>query len=501
MASWAEATACPAARPAMAGTVLVVGSYVLWAASGPRDLRTEAILSSLELVALHLLFAWLAFHVAGRSQRSTRLRRSWLLLALSGAAGAMAEALWLYFESVLQVEPHYGIADAFFWLQYLSVLAAVFSLPFVPRSAHERSLFALDMGIVLTAGTMALWHWILAPLPLEGPGPPVAYLMSYLVLGLLILAAVTALVQSRVDQVSPGAMSLLAAGMLCSVGANAFSVYAILFKVPYYAPYLNAAWVIAQTLVTLAGAWEAGSSEQEQQAPQRRQGRVVLPYAAVILGMALLTFGLESSPYGLGLRGLLAGAFVLVALVLLRQLLLLRDNFRLYEQAQRAAVTDALTGLYNRLFIDRALRTEVERAQRNQHALSLLLIDVDGFKRINDELGHGQGDRALVCIARTLRSQGRASDIFGRFGGDEFVAILPAAADPGAREVAARMREAIRGVPFEGRSLSVSIGMASLEPGMGAEELLERADREMYGWKSRRATQSPGDEGPLGSLV
>jgi diguanylate cyclase (GGDEF)-like protein len=456
-------------------------------ASGP-DLALEAVLSSVGLVALHLLFTWFALSLARRDRDHARLRRSWLLLALSGVAGAAAEAMWLYLESVLHVSPRFSAADVFFYLHAGSGLAGVLSLPFAPRSPRERALFALDMSIVLTAGLMVLWWSILAPLQRQPVSPLLAaYVIGYVTLGLMIVAAVTALVQSEVARVSRSGLWLLSAGMLIAVGADVFSGYALLFEVDFHSPYLNLAWVLAQALLALALAWEAGRTALDETQPAAPRSRVVLPYAAVIFGLALLALELESGRYDVGARGLLLAAALLVGLVLGRQLLVLRDNTRLYEQAQRAAVTDPLTGLYNRLFIDRAVRTEVERAGRYGQELSLLIVDVDGFKLINDRHGHARGDGALVSIAAVLRSQCRATDICGRFGGDEFVVLLPQTTSEGAREAAARMSDAVRRIPFEAGPLRVSIGVGSLAAGMGAEELFERADREMYARKSRAA--------------
>lgn len=97
----------------------------------------------------------------------------------------------------------------------------------------------------------------------------------------------------------------------------------------------------------------------------------------------------------------------------------------------------------------------------------------------------------LVAIAHALRSQSRATDTIGRFGGDEFVAILPGTVEPGAREAAARMVQSVRHIPFNDRGLSVSVGAACLAPEIGAEELLQRADRDMYACKRLAAHRVP----------
>ncbi len=158
------------------------------------------------------------------------------------------------------------------------------------------------------------------------------------------------------------------------------------------------------------------------------------------------------------------------------------DDMRPVEELvctlERDATTDALTGLANRRALDAQLAAETDRVARYDRPLSVLVIDVDQFKRINDVWGHPAGDRALRAVAEVLRASLRATDFVARLGGDEFVAILPETGPEGAattaERIAARVREQ---VPSGARaSLSVTIGAASAERGDTAEMLLARAD-------------------------
>jgi len=154
------------------------------------------------------------------------------------------------------------------------------------------------------------------------------------------------------------------------------------------------------------------------------------------------------------------------------------------ERAQSAALTDPLTGVYNRRFLEARLAEELRRASAVGYPTSLLFIDIDRFKWVNDTFGHDVGDQLLRDVARVLGAQLRAVDVVARFGGDEFVVILPESDRAGAILVATRLQEALassalEGLP-EGCSITVTIGAAtSPEDGTRPSELMVSADSAM----------------------
>ena len=157
--------------------------------------------------------------------------------------------------------------------------------------------------------------------------------------------------------------------------------------------------------------------------------------------------------------------------------------------------SDLLTGLYNKRHLMDALGREMARAQRSGEPLSLLVLDVDDFKRFNDRHGHLEGDHVLLALARVLRGQARAGDFACRFGGEEFALVLPGTNLEDARLVAERVRQAFAATPLTpgGQAAvhcTVSVGVAQMHPGDKDQELLARADRAMYQAKRQGKNQT-----------
>jgi len=165
---------------------------------------------------------------------------------------------------------------------------------------------------------------------------------------------------------------------------------------------------------------------------------------------------------------------------------------------EKAALTDGLTGLYNRRAFDLRLKEECERAARYQYPLTLMVLDLKNFKPINDRLGHAVGDEALVAVAKVLSQIQRAGDMVFRWGGDEFAVLLPQTSTEGARVVGARILEAIAKICIGGLCLSANIGYATFpSEGESAGDILQLADQRMYIDKhgSSKKTERPASDG------
>lgn len=165
---------------------------------------------------------------------------------------------------------------------------------------------------------------------------------------------------------------------------------------------------------------------------------------------------------------------------------LLRDitaEHRLEQELRRLSTTDALTGLYNRRHLDAMLALEFDRTARARNPpLSIIMIDIDHFKKFNDTHGHDQGDRVLKAVALCMRDSLRQHDVPCRYGGEEFLAILPNTPPEGVGVVAERLRRAVEDLVVDGLKVTISLGTATFPelPAESSEKLIEAADGALY---------------------
>jgi diguanylate cyclase len=287
------------------------------------------------------------------------------------------------------------------------------------------------------------------------------------------------------------ALALLTAGLALLTVSDTGWIY--LSAVEDFAPWqwVSTFWIAGFLVLACAAAFSGGRARAAGPRRDARTGmrdvragwQLALPYASTGLTLSvLLVRDLLAGPPG---TLTVVGLVVLVALVLTRQLLALLEVRRLSRQLEYQAFHDPLTGLANRaLFLDR-LEHAVHAADRELRPIAVLFLDLDGFKTINDTLGHPVGDRALIEIAARLRACLDPADTVARLGGDEFAILLEGPAmDP--LEVAAAVQAALRpAFPVQERSLRLraSIGIAHLdgtEAGVDATEMLRRADVAVY---------------------
>ena len=163
------------------------------------------------------------------------------------------------------------------------------------------------------------------------------------------------------------------------------------------------------------------------------------------------------------------------------------------EEQRKKAMHDALTGLPNREAYQQRLEQEVHRLQRYGNKLSLMVCDIDLFKRINDNYGHLAGDKVLKIIAKSLQINLRDSDFIARFGGEEFVCLMPETSKEDAKIVAEKLRKKIEGSPFnfkkEPVQITISFGISEFAEGDSADDVFERADKALYKAKENGRNQ------------
>ncbi len=238
--------------------------------------------------------------------------------------------------------------------------------------------------------------------------------------------------------------------------------------------------------------WVMKHGQEFVTADLRQDPRVQDPFVGAVMAFPLscrgrrvgAIVGLDRLPSSREPR--LAPSMLRQVRVLLEPASVALDNALILKRAEALSVTDDLTHLYNSRYLNMVLRKETKRASRNGRPLSLLFIDLDGFKGVNDTHGHLCGSRALVEAAAVIRGSARETDVVARFGGDEFALVLPDTGCEGAFAVGERIRERVAAHKFlagDGLDihLTVSVGVATLpDVAASADELMQAADKAMY---------------------
>ena len=221
-------------------------------------------------------------------------------------------------------------------------------------------------------------------------------------------------------------------------------------------------------------AQEPAKGMNKEQSPASGSLEVPISYRNTVIGMLVIEDDAASRIW--------EDEEMLMVKTVCDQLSVAISHARLFQQVQTQAMTDALTGLYNHRYFQDRLDRETKLADRNNEQVSLILLDLDHLKEINDTHGHRSGDAALCHVASMMRAAVREVDISARYGGEEFVVILPKCDRESAIDVAERLRESIASTPIERMGqVTASIGVATYPSGAkNKEELIEMADRAMY---------------------
>ncbi|HEY6745780.1 MAG TPA: bifunctional diguanylate cyclase/phosphodiesterase [Mycobacteriales bacterium] len=466
---------------AVAGTgLLVLAGWLTWHGPGARGLSDVVALVASALAAVAAGLA------AGRA--AGRVRRAWLLLAAGAATWSVGQAYWSVHQLTGRAPVPDRVAGALFIAAAPIALAGLLQLPARRLDRAGALRLGLDVLMVGTALGVAAWALIVAPALARDGGAELtrAFGVPYSAAAVLTLAVVV-LVAARAGGRWLVPVLLVCGGLaLCAVGR--LTMVGLLVRGDYATggP-LDLCWIAGFGLVAVAALWppaeRAAGVRLTPPGPVERgvRARVLLPYLPVVVAL------IAAAAAGPGLRGpgLVLGSVAVIVLLLARQVLTALDNAAFAAEETRMAYSDPLTGLGNRAL----LAAEVARAQRTARGgdrLSLLLLDLDGFKAVNDSLGHEAGDRLLVRLAERLTATVGPDDVVARLGGDEF-AVLVEAATPGAGlRTARRLLDALGApVEFAGRTVRVTVSIGVVEQvGGDTGDVLRDADVAMYAAKS-----------------
>jgi diguanylate cyclase len=455
---------------AAAMAVLITATATGWATA---DVVTGPVMVSFS--AITLVFAVRAARHPGLDARTRRA--SWALIA---AFVLVLSTPLLFLASGPKAFPqpgdaaHMGFVVVFF--------VALQMLPLRRASRREHLKNVLDAGTVVFGAVMVLWYLVIGPAVSSGLGSLRLILAAcaYPVVDLLVLFAVARAILRGTGRALRRPLWMLGGGVLSLFVGDAYLGYSQAHDTSVArTPWQFACWLTMHLLLTCGAVelWRQAAHPVTAADPGRRGAATKLPYAAVVVGYLLMGIAALHPTKPILWAGLVIGGMGLTGQVLLRQIIAQRES-------AEAAETDALTGLANRARLHRSL----VKATAAGRPVAVLLIDLNGFKQINDTLGHQAGDGLLVAVADAMRCSVRPGDLVARLGGDEFAVVMqPVVTEADAARVAQRIVDAIAG-PFVVGDLpmtaSASIGVAlSDETLRSADALLHRADLAMYDQK------------------
>lgn len=440
-------------------------------------------------------------------------RKPWFWFAVTSVVYTCGEVLWAYYTDFLDLAPTTpSLCDIFYVSNTFISLYAV--ICYVRQLGIEFKDIAFDLFISVFAVGGIFYNFVMIPL-LEKEASqlvPLLINVSMSVVDLMFFVALLLIVfGSDSRRLFTGRTILMGLAFLSFFAVDQLTLVYEIYEMEFPA-FLEPFWSFPLFLLGFVSTYPEDGNELELTERPRSEKpleytRVLLPYAFTfcILFLVGIQFGL--------LHTLFLWGILLVVLLSIRQVLILLRNRRLMQTIQeneqrlnlqnyelqrlnqkilRDAEIDFLTQLSNRRFIDQTF-TRLAPPEGVSSSLGLLLIDVDYFKRINDSFGHQVGDFVLQQVAACIRSVIRGDDIAGRFGGDEFIVLLPGANEKAAEAVARRLQERIKGNnALTSRGVTLSIGCTSrviTSENFDAEDLLKQADDALYHAKENGRNQ------------
>ncbi|XVU29958.1 diguanylate cyclase [Actinoplanes sp. CA-054009] len=410
--------------------------------------------------------------------RRPELRAIMLLFAASAIASIFGDVVFYFLAYVGGEMAYPSIADLGYLAAY-PLLASGLLLLVRRRTPGRDFASAVDAAIVaVSAGYLVLEFTILPTMAISSANVDTLVSVAYPVGDLMLIVVGARLL---IGGVRTTPLLMIAAYLALVLFSDTFYMVQTLDGSYRAGNFLDAFWMAASFILAAGVAHPdapkllARNTTVSADATARRL--VVLAVAAVMAPTVMMVQYLRGATPHIIVAGVVCN--LLFLLVVGRMAGLVR--------AQRhAAITDALTGLRSRRFFEQSLRWESSRSARHETDLSMLLLDIDHFKTVNDTYGHAGGDRVLVEVAERLQAAIRPGDLVARYGGEEFAVLLPGAGPAEAADIADRLRRAIAATPIavsEDRHhrVTVSVGVAGTQV---PEEMVLSADRALYASKN-----------------
>jgi diguanylate cyclase (GGDEF)-like protein len=453
------------------------------------------------VAALATLFAWRA---SRGSTVSDRVELAWRVIALGCGAWTAGECTWFYLEVLRHAQPFPSIADGFYLTFYPCMFVGLALFPMRSTRRDRRLAFALDTATVMIASAMAVWYLVIAPTAATHQNSWFAEVLSlaYPAGDLILVLGVARVLLGNPDRRNRVPLWFLVGGVSSLAVADVLYSHLALSDTYAAGTLPDALWIIGLFGLTLAGFAQTRVAPAEQTAADRSETDVrvsKLPYLAVTAGLGLLLYETTRDAPG-PLVVLVVGALALTGVVVSRQIAVMRENERLVGALHDVANTDSLTGLLTRRRCFELGERLLARSRHTGQLVAALMIDIDHFKAINDQAGHAAGDDVIREVARRCALNLRAEDLFGRYGGDEFVLLVPARSEQSIAELATRLGASVANEPFPIPSgvvsATLSIGIAIDEPDGSLQALLDHADTALY--RAKRAGRSQHAQHPAG---
>jgi two-component system cell cycle response regulator len=415
--------------------------------------------------------------------RHRNLRTALLLIGASAFLGAAADVVFYFLALVTDEVAYPSVADIGYVAAYPMMAAGLLALV-RKRTPEWDGASSIDAAIVAVSAGYLTYEFVITP-SIDVSAGNLANLVSvaYPIGDLMLIAVGARLLLGA----GPRPVPLAFFGGYLVLVLFADTAYSIQSLNGTYAAgnFLDAFWMASGFLLAagvLRPALPKMAERSSTGSPDATISRLALLAAAASIAPTSIIVQLlrDRTPQ------------ILVAAIVCNVLfwLVIARMAGLVSAQRNAAITDGLTGLRSRRFFDQALRTEANRATRSGTPLSLLLLDIDHFKKVNDTFGHDGGDRVLVEVAHRLSRLVRPGDVVARYGGEEFAILLPSADITQAEEIAERVRQGIAAAPIAVspsrlRQVTVSIG-AALMPADSVDttSLVIVADRALYAAKN-----------------